>query len=128
MSGSANAGTTAERHRCELKILNPEVCALASAPGHVCFSLTEDLHGCRSARRPAKRAGAICSASQSCACGRAGIFHFTGVDNPDGVLPEPYELSSGSKSFCPSVVNREWMFSGVSPPFMILLFEPGKMK
>jgi hypothetical protein len=23
--------------------------ALTSAPGHVCFSLTEDLHGCRSA-------------------------------------------------------------------------------
>lgn len=31
------------------KDLDPEVRALASAPGHVCFSLTEDLHGCRSA-------------------------------------------------------------------------------
>jgi len=29
------------------KDLDPEVRALASAPGHVCFSLTEDLHGCR---------------------------------------------------------------------------------
>jgi hypothetical protein len=28
-----------------------EVRALASAPGHVCFSLTEDVHGCRSATR-----------------------------------------------------------------------------
>jgi hypothetical protein len=33
------------------KDLDPEVRALASAPGHVCFSLTEDLHGCRSADR-----------------------------------------------------------------------------
>jgi hypothetical protein len=48
MSGSANAGTTAERHQMrELKILTRKVRALASAPGHVCFSLTEDLHGCR---------------------------------------------------------------------------------
>ena len=48
MSGSANAGTTAERHQMrELKILTKKVRALASAPGHVCFSLTEDLHGCR---------------------------------------------------------------------------------
>ena len=31
--------------------LDREVRALASAPGHVCFSLTEDLHGCRSADR-----------------------------------------------------------------------------
>ena len=29
------------------KDLDREVRALASAPGHVCFSLTEDLHGCR---------------------------------------------------------------------------------
>jgi hypothetical protein len=50
MSGSANAGTTAERHHMrELKILTRKVRALASAPGHVCFSLTEDLHGCRQA-------------------------------------------------------------------------------
>jgi len=28
--------------------LDQEERALASAPGHVCFSLTEDLHGCRS--------------------------------------------------------------------------------
>jgi hypothetical protein len=27
--------------------LDREVRALASAPDHVCFSLTEDLHGCR---------------------------------------------------------------------------------
>src|SRR5207249_2687584 len=26
-----------------------KVRALSSAPGHVCFSLTEDLHGCRTA-------------------------------------------------------------------------------
>jgi len=52
MSGSANAGTTAERHQThELKILTRRVRALASAPGHVCFSLTEDLHGCRTAER-----------------------------------------------------------------------------
>ncbi len=31
----------------ELKILTRKVRALASAPDHVCFSLTEDLHGCR---------------------------------------------------------------------------------
>lgn len=30
--------------------LDREVRALASATGHVCFSLTEDLHGCRTAR------------------------------------------------------------------------------
>jgi hypothetical protein len=43
MSGSANAGTTAERHQMrELKILTRKVRALASAPGHVCFSLTAD--------------------------------------------------------------------------------------
>src|SRR5438270_4047927 len=30
--------------------LDREVRALASAPGHVCFPLTEDLHGCRSVR------------------------------------------------------------------------------
>jgi hypothetical protein len=48
MSGSANAGTAAERHQMrELKILTRKVRALASAPGHVCFPLTEDLHGCR---------------------------------------------------------------------------------
>ena len=29
------------------KDLDREVHALASAPGHVCFSLTRDLHGCR---------------------------------------------------------------------------------
>lgn len=29
--------------------LDREVRALTSAPGHVCFSLTEDLHGCREA-------------------------------------------------------------------------------
>ena len=40
----------AERHQMrELKILIRKVRALASAPDHVCFSLTEDLHGCRSA-------------------------------------------------------------------------------
>jgi hypothetical protein len=50
MSGSANAGTTAERHQMRAKDLDPEVRALASAPGHVCFSLTEDLHGCRRVR------------------------------------------------------------------------------
>ena len=33
------------------KDLDPEVRALASAPGHVCFSLTEDLHGCRKVDR-----------------------------------------------------------------------------
>jgi len=32
------------------KDLDQKVRALASAPGHVYFSLTEDLHGCRSAR------------------------------------------------------------------------------
>jgi len=52
MSGSANAGTTAERHQMrELKILTRKVRALASAPDHVCFSLTEDLHGCRQVRK-----------------------------------------------------------------------------
>jgi hypothetical protein len=35
----------------ELKILTRKVRALASAPDHVCFSLTEDLHGCRSCRK-----------------------------------------------------------------------------
>ena len=29
------------------KDLDQKVHALTSAPGHVCFSLTEDLHGCR---------------------------------------------------------------------------------
>ena len=49
MSGSAKAGTTAERHQMRAEDLDREVRALTSAPGHVCFSLTEDLHGCRSA-------------------------------------------------------------------------------
>lgn len=31
------------------KDLDREARALASAPGHVCFPLTEDLHGCRTA-------------------------------------------------------------------------------
>jgi len=53
MSGSAIAGTTAERHQMrELKILTKKVRALTSAPGHVCFSLTEDLHGCRTSENP----------------------------------------------------------------------------
>src|SRR5437868_9312762 len=47
MSGSANAGTTAERHQMRAEDLDRKVRALSSAPGHVCFSLTEDLHGCR---------------------------------------------------------------------------------
>jgi hypothetical protein len=34
------------------KDLDQTVRALASAPGHVCFSLTEDLHGCRQAEIP----------------------------------------------------------------------------
>ena len=51
MSGSAKAGTTAERHEMRAKDLDPEVRALASAPGHVCFFLTEDLQGCRSVTR-----------------------------------------------------------------------------
>jgi len=33
--------------------LDRELRALASAPGHVCFSLTEDLHGCRSSSNAA---------------------------------------------------------------------------
>jgi hypothetical protein len=51
MSGSANAGTTAERDQMRAKDLDRKVRALASAPGHVCFYLTEDLHGCRSGER-----------------------------------------------------------------------------
>jgi len=47
MSGSANVGTTAERRQMRAKDLARELRSLASAPGHVCFSLTEDLHGCR---------------------------------------------------------------------------------
>ncbi len=50
MSGSAKAGTTAERHPCELTTSKITLCALSLARvAHVCFSLTEDLHGCRSA-------------------------------------------------------------------------------
>ena len=55
MSGSAKAGTTADRHQMRAEDLDREVRALASAPGHVCFSLTEDLHDCRSAVGPILR-------------------------------------------------------------------------
>jgi len=51
MSGSANAGTTAERHQMRAEDLDREMRALSSAPGHVCFSLTEDLHGWMSVGR-----------------------------------------------------------------------------
>jgi len=61
MSGSANAGTTAERHQMRAEDLDREVRALTSAPGHVCFSLTEDLHGCRNSRDPS-----ICPALPEC--------------------------------------------------------------
>ena len=38
-----------EAPNARAKDLDQKVRALASAPDHVCFSLTEDLHGCRSA-------------------------------------------------------------------------------
>src|SRR5947208_11867458 len=49
MSGSAKAGTTAERHTCELRVLTA---SLARAPpkrasGESFSPLTKDLHGCR---------------------------------------------------------------------------------
>src|SRR6266576_1592453 len=56
MSGSAKAGTTAERHQMRAEDLDGEVRALTSAPGHVCFSLTEDLHGCRSVAKATRTA------------------------------------------------------------------------
>ena len=50
MSGSATAGTTAERHICELVVPRHRYCALLKkrASRDVCFLLTNDLHG----RRP----------------------------------------------------------------------------
>jgi hypothetical protein len=49
MSGSAKAGTTAERHICELRFWHERSCALLTqrASGEVCFLLTIDLHGGR---------------------------------------------------------------------------------
>jgi len=49
MSGSATAGTTAERHMCELVVPRHRYCALLKkrASRDVCFLLTNDLHGCR---------------------------------------------------------------------------------
>ncbi len=49
MSGSAKAGTTAERHACELRVL-PEFNSARSSVARVrriFFSLTQDLHGSR---------------------------------------------------------------------------------
>src|SRR6267378_4605639 len=51
MSGSAKAGTIAERHTCELR--DSEASGARSqerALGAPRFSLTKDLHGCRSVR------------------------------------------------------------------------------
>ena len=50
MSGSATAGTIAERHICELVVPQHRYCALLKkrASRDVCFLLTNDLHG----RRP----------------------------------------------------------------------------
>ena len=52
MSGSAKAGTTAERHRCELRDLAGSVVRAPPrrASGELCFLLTRDLHGCRLVR------------------------------------------------------------------------------
>ena len=49
MSGSAKAGTTAERHRCELRVLAGSVVRAPPkrASGDLCFLLTRDLHGGR---------------------------------------------------------------------------------
>jgi len=49
MSGSATAGTTAERHICELVVPRHRYCALLKkrASRDVCFLLTNDLHGTR---------------------------------------------------------------------------------
>src|SRR6266446_1141366 len=49
MSGSAKAGTTAERHTCELRVL---IASIVRAPpkrasGESFSPLTRDLHGCR---------------------------------------------------------------------------------
>src|SRR5437660_10417534 len=49
MSGSAKAGTTAERHTCELRVL---IASIVRAPpkrasGESFSPLTKDLHGCR---------------------------------------------------------------------------------
>ena len=53
MSGSATAGTIAERHMCELVVPRHRYCALLKkrASRDVCFLLTNDLHG----RRPLRR-------------------------------------------------------------------------
>jgi hypothetical protein len=48
MSGSARAGTISRE--AYLRAVNPEAlqCALSRArPGHLCFSVDKDLHGCR---------------------------------------------------------------------------------
>jgi len=49
MSGSAKAGTTAERHKCELRILASTGGARSSEARvrRTVFSLDKDLHGCR---------------------------------------------------------------------------------
>jgi hypothetical protein len=95
MSGSANAGTTAERHQmCELKILTKKVRALASAPGHVCFSLTEDLHGCRSA---ARRSGDPISARiEKLPDCRQYIQNNALGTRPDGARPNPNAIPARS--------------------------------
>ena len=48
MSGSAKAGTLAERHRCDtVSSKDTAVRALPSAQGEVRVPLDKDLHGCR---------------------------------------------------------------------------------
>ena len=48
MSGSANAGTNAERHRCALKILPAESArSLKRVKGELHFPVDKDSHGCR---------------------------------------------------------------------------------
>src|SRR6266704_3990369 len=57
MSGSAKAGTTAERHECELRVLAGSVVRAPPkrASGDPCFLLTRDLHGAEKISRVAGR-------------------------------------------------------------------------
>jgi len=70
MSGSATAGTTAERHICELVVPRHRYCALLKkrASRDVCFLLTNDLHG---RRQSGQRAGLVRQVGFSTAMFRA---------------------------------------------------------
>src|SRR5207249_171755 len=71
MSGSANAGTIAERHTCELRVLTGPNSARSSEARlrRIFFSLTKDLHGGRGRVAPSLVATDSSSTRESCILG-----------------------------------------------------------